>query len=140
MCMGMVQEEMEEREEGERVVGGMEKEEGEREVMVRVGEEEAYSRVAVRSTWPQLWQLPQPLRLLSHRPAATTKSGIFVLPIVHRLVHKHINAYHFQRKVKTFHCGSKLSQCALKCTSSPQVALTVASARALAEANANSSP
>jgi len=101
MCMGMVQEEMEEREEGERVVGGMEKEEGEREVMVRVGEEEAYSRVAVRSTWPQLWQLPQPLRLLSHRPAATTKCGIFVLPLVHRLVHKHINAYHFQRKVKT---------------------------------------
>jgi len=33
MCMGMVQEEMEEREEGERVVGGMEREEGEREVV-----------------------------------------------------------------------------------------------------------
>jgi len=86
MCMGMVHEEMEEREEEERVVEGMEKEEGERggeemvkgegerEEMERVGEEEAYSRVAVRSTWPQLWQLPRPLRLLSHRPAVIAKS------------------------------------------------------------------
>ena len=74
MCMGMVHEEMEEREEEERVVEGMEKEEGEREVMERVGEEEAYSRVAVRSTWPQLWQLPRPLRLPSHRPAVIAKS------------------------------------------------------------------
>ena len=96
MCMGMVQEAREEREEGERVVGGMEKEEeGEKEVMERVGEEEVYSKVAVRSTWPQRWQLPRPLQLLSHRPAATTKCGIFVLPLVHRLVHKHTNAYHF---------------------------------------------
>jgi hypothetical protein len=75
--MGMVQEEMEEREEGERVVGGLEKEEGEREVMERVGEEEADSKVAVRSTWPQLWQLPWPLQLLSHRPTATAESEVF---------------------------------------------------------------
>jgi hypothetical protein len=61
----------------------MEKEEGEREVMERVGEEEAYSKVAVRSTWPQRWQLPRPLQLLSHRPAATTENEIFVLPIRH---------------------------------------------------------
>ena len=86
MRMGMVHEEMEEREEEERVVEGMEKEEGERggeemvkeeggrEVMERVGEEEADSRVAVRSTWPQLWQLPRPLRLPSHRPAVIAKS------------------------------------------------------------------
>jgi len=41
--------------------------------MERVAEEEADSRVAVRSTWPQLWQLPRPLRLLSHRPADCKK-------------------------------------------------------------------
>jgi len=60
MCMGMVQEAREEREEGE-----------------RVGEEEADSKVAVRSTWPQLWQLPRPLQLLSHRPTATAESEVF---------------------------------------------------------------
>ena len=87
MYTGMVQEEKEEREEGERVVGGMEKEEGERvvggmekeegerEVMERVGEEEACSRVAVRSTWSKLRQLPRPLWSLSHRPAATAESS-----------------------------------------------------------------
>jgi hypothetical protein len=51
----------------------MGKDEGEREVVERVGEEEADSKVAVHSTWPQLWQLPRPLQLLSHRPAATKK-------------------------------------------------------------------
>jgi len=50
----------------------MGKDEGER-VVERVGEEEADSKVAVHSTWPQLWQLPRPLQLLSHRPAATKK-------------------------------------------------------------------
>ena len=63
-----------EKEEGERGGEEMVKGEGEREEMERVGEEEAYSRVAVRSTWPQLWQLPRPLRLLSHRPAVIAKS------------------------------------------------------------------
>ena len=52
----------------------MGKDEGEREVVERVGEEEADSKVAVRSTWSKLWQLPRPLRLLSHRPAVTAKS------------------------------------------------------------------
>jgi hypothetical protein len=87
--MGMVQEAREEREEGERVgedmvmevvgrVGkAMDKEEEEREVVERVGEEEADSKVAVRSTWPQLWQLPRPLQLLSHRPTATAESEVF---------------------------------------------------------------
>ena len=87
MCMGMVQEEREEREEEERVGEGMEKEEGERggeemvkeeggrEEMERVGEEEACSRVAVRSTWSKLRQLPRPLWSLSHRPAATAESS-----------------------------------------------------------------
>ena len=68
MCMGMVQEAREEREEGERVGEDMVM-----EVVERVGEEEADSKVAVHSTWPQLWQLPRPLQLLSHRPAATKK-------------------------------------------------------------------
>ena len=52
------------------------------EVMERVGEEEAYSRLAARSTWPQLWQLPWPLQLLSHRPAAYRWKNIYVPPIV----------------------------------------------------------
>ena len=54
----------------------MEKEEGVMG-MERVGEEEADSKVAVRSTWSKLWQLPRPLRLLSHRPTATAESEVF---------------------------------------------------------------